>query len=152
MQNYYTQKNACHTSYLQKFHCNFCCKRDWLKSFSKVAIKIFTIAKVSWQKLDCVLTMHYTCIMQVNISDTRTLRETCGLCGTTEGFLLHRNGNTANIMNRTEVDAFAKSYLVAPRDQFLHPQRRECGEWVYVQNNTAEVTSLLFWSHDWSYK
>ena len=68
--------------------------------------------------------------MQVNISDTRTLRETCGLCGTTVGVLLYRNGNTANIMNRTEVDAFANSYLVAPRDQFLHPQRRECGKYI----------------------
>ena len=66
--------------------------------------------------------------MQVNISDIRTLRETCGLCGTTVGVLLYCNGNTANIMNRTEVDAFANSYLVAPRDQFLHPQRRQCGE------------------------
>ena len=83
------------------------------------------------QKFECVL-----CTMQVNISDTSTLGETCGLCGTTDGVLQFRNGNTANIMNRTEVDAFANSYLVAPRDQFLHPQRRECGKY------SKEVPSL----------
>ena len=67
--------------------------------------------------------------MQVTVSDASVFGETCGLCGTTDGILLYSDGTTtANLMNMTEVDAFANSYLVDPRDQFLHDQRSQCGE------------------------
>ena len=73
-------------------------------------------------KFECIL-------MQVTISNTSVLGQTCGLCGTTDGILLFSDGTTtANFMNMTEVNAFANSYLVEPRNQFLHTQRRECGE------------------------
>lgn len=56
-----------------------------------------------------------------------SLLETCGLCGTQRGELLQLDGNIANIGDRTEVEAFAQSYLVPADLQQLRPLRRECG-------------------------
>ena len=68
-------------------------------------------------------------LVQVTVSDASVFGQTCGLCGTTEGILLYSDGTTtANLKNVTEVDAFANSYLVNPRDQFLHNQRSQCGK------------------------
>ena len=66
---------------------------------------------------------------QVNVADSNTLGETCGLCGNQNGTLLFNDRTTvANIMNMTQVRAFANSWLVPARDQFLRGIRRECGE------------------------
>ena len=53
----------------------------------------------------------------------------CGLCGSRSGSLLTRDGNVANEANMTDIQLFAESYLIKPRDQILRPQRRECGEY-----------------------
>ena len=66
---------------------------------------------------------------QVNVANSSTLGETCGLCGNQDGTLLFNDRTTvANIMNMTQVRAFANSWLVPARDQFLRGIRRECGE------------------------
>ena len=66
---------------------------------------------------------------QVNVADSTALGETCGLCGNQDGTLLFSNRSTvANIMNTNQVMAFANSWLVPVRDQFLRDIRRECGE------------------------
>ena len=65
----------------------------------------------------------------VNVADSTVLGETCGLCGNSDGTLLFSDRTTiANIMNTTQVMAFANSWLVPARDQFLRGIRRECGE------------------------
>ena len=51
----------------------------------------------------------------------------CGLCGSSDGSLLRQDGVIADIDDMAEVEAFAQSYLVSPRDQSLRPQRKECG-------------------------
>ena len=52
----------------------------------------------------------------------------CGLCGSSNGSLIKRDGSVADISSMSEIEAFAQSYLVTPRDQSLRPQRRECGK------------------------
>ena len=52
----------------------------------------------------------------------------CGLCGSSNGSLIRRDGSAADINSMPEIEAFAQSYLVSPRDQSLRPQRRECGK------------------------
>ena len=76
----------------------------------------------------------------------------CGLCGSRLGSLLRRDGSVANEADMTEVQNFAQSYLVEPRDQILRPQRRECGEygrlWVLLCNLAFKIEfSLIFRNH-----
>ena len=55
-------------------------------------------------------------------------QQLCGLCGSRNGSLMRPDGGTADIESMAQVEAFAQSYLVPPRDQSLRPQRRECGK------------------------
>ena len=45
----------------------------------------------------------------------------------------------ANIMNMAEVQDFAQSYLVEPRDQILRPQRRECGKCALIAESPSPL-------------
>lgn len=65
----------------------------------------------------------------VNVTNSSSLGELCGLCGNRDGTLLYSdNMSVANINNMTQVREFANSWLVPARDQFLRDIRRECGE------------------------
>ena len=75
----------------------------------------------------------------VNVSNSSSLGELCGLCGTRNGTLLYNDRMTiANIMNMMQVRAFANSWIVPAGDQFLRGIRRECGEWLghYCMNSS----------------
>lgn len=52
----------------------------------------------------------------------------CGLCGSSNGSLIRQDGSAADINSMSEIEAFAQSYLVTPRDQSLRSQRRKCGK------------------------
>ena len=68
-------------------------------------------------------------VFQVNVANSSSLGELCGLCGTRNGTLLFDNRMTfANILNLMQVRAFANSWTVPAGDQFLRGIRRECGE------------------------
>ena len=64
----------------------------------------------------------------IELSNSTIISQSCGLCGNKSGALVSSNGDVANIMNRTEVDAFANSHLVRPSEQVLRDDRRDCGE------------------------
>ena len=67
----------------------------------------------------------------LNLSLTRTglLRETCGLCGDQSGSLLFSDRTTeAVINNRSSINQFADSWRVNPGEQFLRESSRECGK------------------------
>ena len=66
--------------------------------------------------------------ISIQTSNNSAISNFCGLCGSRSGSLLRRDGTVANMMNMTQVQEFAQSYLVEPRDQILRPQRKECGE------------------------
>jgi hypothetical protein len=67
--------------------------------------------------------------ISIETSNNSVISNYCGLCGSRSGRLLQRDGTVANMMNMKQVQAFAQSYLVEPRDQTLRPQRKECGKY-----------------------
>ena len=77
----------------------------------------------------------------VNVTNSSSLGELCGLCGTRDGSLLYRDlMSVANINNATEVRAFANSWLVPADEQFLRDIRRECGECSGLQHNLLHIS------------
>ena len=76
-------------------------------------------------------------ILVVNATSLGT--DVCGLCGTLEGSLLYRDRRrVARIGNRSEIQEFADSWRVNPREEFLREERRECGEW-----NVCTILSMV---------
>ena len=65
-------------------------------------------------------------------------QQLCGLCGSVNGSLIRQDGVIADISSMAQVEAFAQSYLVLPRDQSLRPQRRECGKINNINNNECQ--------------
>ena len=66
--------------------------------------------------------------IDVRTSNSSEIENFCGLCGSRSGDLLKRDGSIANRNDLSQVQEFAQSYLVEPREQILRPQRKECGE------------------------
>ena len=76
-------------------------------------------------------------VLVVNATSLGT--NVCGLCGTLEGLLLYRDRRReARIGNRSEIQEFADSWRVNPREEFLREERRECSEW-----NVCTILSIL---------
>lgn len=68
-------------------------------------------------------------LLQLNLSDSGLLQETCGLCGSKSGQLLFSDRSTqAVIGNRSSIDLFADSWRVNPGEQILRETRKECGK------------------------
>lgn len=71
--------------------------------------------------------------VSINLTDFTAITQTCGLCGNSSGSLIFGPlGNPqqppADIMNQTNVNMFADSWMVPARSQVLRDARRECGE------------------------
>lgn len=85
-------------------------------------------AIIRFSRLGVTVTASSSCF-QVNVSNSSLLQETCGLCGTTNGILLHSDGLTvADPTNLTQVAQFANSYIVPRDEQILRSERGECGK------------------------
>ena len=74
------------------------------------------------------------------VNATRLQTDVCGLCGTVEGSLLYGDRRrVARIGNRSEIQQFADSWRVNPREQFLREERRECSKW-----NMYNIWSMVY--------
>ena len=68
-------------------------------------------------------------LINVNLTGTGSLQETCGLCGGLSGPLIFRDRTTEAIIgNRSSIDQFADSWQVNPGEQFLREASKECGK------------------------
>ena len=68
-------------------------------------------------------------VLNMSLTETGSLRETCGLCGDQSGSLLFSDRTKeADISNRSSVDLFADSWRVNPGEQFLRESSKECGK------------------------
>ena len=75
------------------------------------------------------------------VNATRLQTDVCGLCGTVDGSLLYGDRRrVARIGNRSEIQQFADSWRVNPREQFLREERRECSKW-----NVCNIWSMVYW-------
>ena len=68
-------------------------------------------------------------VLNMSLTGTGSLQETCGLCGDQSGSLLFSDRTKqADISNRSSVDLFADSWRVNPGEQFLRESSKECGK------------------------
>lgn len=83
---------------------------------------------VELQTLGVILTRSEG-LLNLNLTGTGSLRETCGLCGDQSGSLLFSDRTKeAIISNRSSIDLFADSWRVNPGEQFLRESSKECGK------------------------
>lgn len=68
-------------------------------------------------------------LLNLSLTGTGSLRETCGLCGDQSGSLLFSDRTKEVVINnRSSIDQFADSWCVNPGEQFLRESSRECGK------------------------
>ena len=99
--------------------------------YRSCVLQLKTISPACCDKVNLYLTIgdsNPSIVIGIRTSNNSGITNFCGLCGSRTGSLLRRNGSVANMTNMAEIQSFAQSYLVEPRDQVLRPQRRECGK------------------------
>ena len=83
---------------------------------------------VELQTLGVILTRSLG-LLNLSLTGTGSLRESCGLCGDKSGsHLFSDRTKEAAINNRSSIDQFADSWRVNPGEQFLRESNRECGK------------------------
>ena len=90
---------------------------------------------VELQTLGVILTRSVG-VLNISLTGTGSLRETCGLCGDQSGSLLFSDRTKeAVISNRSSIDLFADSWRVNPGEQFLRESSKECGKQCSINDN-----------------
>ena len=61
----------------------------------------------------------------------------CGLCGTSSGQLVDKEGNVVPLTDKDAVNAVVESYRLTPEWSQFNPARVECGEWLVTSETPS---------------
>ena len=63
----------------------------------------------------------------------------CGLCGTSSGQLVDKEGNVVPLTDKDAVNAVVESYRLTPEWSQFNPARVECGEWLVTSETLLHI-------------